>query len=156
MRKSYKQFMLVIDWLHPLPEGHDHGFNYEFFDTLDELKARAFELMDFRNKTNYPEGWRLPGRPHHVNAMKLVGSAVEKDKYGTAVAYECIAVLWGIGVRDCWCVKEWSYEEEWKSKGSAIDKVEAYFRNRDDKLMSVSFGWDNYEAIKESKKRKVC
>ena len=155
MKKSYKQFLLVIDWLHPLPEGHRDGYNFELFDTVEEMKARVEELMKFKADKDYPEGWNTPGRAHHVVALKNVGQITEKDKYGTAVIYEEFAVCWS--KFDGWCLKEWATKEEWESKGSACDKLEAYFRNSDDKLLSVGFGWDTYEAIKESKQKKaVC
>ena len=151
-----KQFLLVIDWLNPYPQGSRDGFSYELFDTREELMARAQELMEFKKSTNNPEGWKLPGRAHHVVALKLVGSVVENDNYGTAVAYEAVATLWGTEVHDRWIVKEWATEEEWKSFGSAVDKCEAYYRNRDGLLTNISFGWVNYEAIIAVNEEAAC
>ncbi len=160
MRKSYKQFMLVIDWLHPLPEGHKEGFNYEFFDNLAELNARANELMKRKNEAGRTHNWNVPGIPHHVEAMKFVDSVSSKKCGWTVVAYEVVAVMWGAwelgNYERGWTVKDWCNEEEWKRFKCAGDKAEAIYRYEDDSFVCVNFCWRDYENVKASKVRKSC
>lgn len=159
-KKNFKQFLLVIDWLHPLPEGHKNGFNYEFFDTLEELKARAFELMAKKNEAVRNENWSVFGLPHHVEAMKIVDYTSSKKSGWTVVAYEVVAVMWGaweLGNHErSWIVKEWCSEEEWERFSCAGEKAEAIHRYEDDSFVCVNFGWEDYENVKASDVRKTA
>ncbi len=160
MRKSYKQFMLVIDWLHPLPEGHQEGYNYEFFDSLDELKKRAEKLLEVREEAELTHEWDKPGIPHHVVAMKATDCVSSKRMGFTVVLYEEVAVLWGLwrvgNYERGWIVKEWCYEKEWKEKKSAVENLEAIYNYEDGKLLNIDGYLYEYKALKESKKQKVC
>ena len=153
---------MVIDWCHPLPEGNRNGFGYELFDTLDELKARAEEIMEAKHEARETGNWNVPGIAQAIVAQKLVGYATEKDKYSTAVAYEQIATLWctwklGAYKEFGWKVKDWCSEEEWEHFKGGCDRNEVVYRNSDETILTIGHGWDFYEAIKASKQKKaIC
>lgn len=161
-KKNYKQFLLVIDWCHPLPEGNRGGFGYEFFDTLEELKARAEEIMESKHEARETGNWNVPGIAQVIVAQKLVGYAMEKDKFWTAVAYEQIAALWctwklGENKEFGWKVKDWCSEEEWEHFKGGCDRNEVVYGISGESIMTINHGWDYYEAAKASKQKKaVC
>ena len=155
-KKNYKKFLLVIDWCHPLPEGNRGGFGYEFFDTLEELKARAEEIMEAKHEARETGNWNVPGIAQVIVAQKLVGYASERDEYSTAVAYEQVAALWntwkilGNSNENGWRAKDWCSEEEWEHFKGACDTNEVIYRNSDDSILAINHGCEMYNSNKAS------
>lgn len=157
MRKSLKKgtvkpFMLVIDWLHPWPEKcSEHGYSYEFYDSWEEVNARAEMLMKFRESTD----WHEPGRAYLVDCMKRVGRVVKDcDGYCSAARYEIVATMRGLDRG--WVFRDKVNDEEWESWGSAVADIEAVYRNVDGELLHIGHDCFIYNGIVESKKQKAC
>jgi len=156
-KKSFKQFVLVIDWFHPLPEGNKGGFGYEFFDTLPELKARADELWKIREEAEEAHDTSKPGVPYLMDAFRFVDYASSKKEGLTSAAYEMFARLQN---QHGWDIKEWCKPEEWKRiahSGEELEIVYTYGEEGSEAYSQHWFKWDTYRRIKESKQKKaVC